>query len=453
MTQIAISPAPQPVPQPPASSSADQTDSGSQDFASTLDNTINQQAEQGKNPPDGAEYKEGGAGNKNNQAESKSPMEGSEELPAGLMLVAAHHLPVKDAAVMQEGSGEVMADKVPLNKPLGKPNAPSLPSELPVQTNEITSGDKENTVNQTRAASIMARKIEQIINQSDEQARAAIKIEPQASQPAVVPANQPAIKVAGSETQEAAVPVAGTLNKATESEQTPKTARIRLDALTGPQEDNLKTVVKSQNNQQANQQALTDNNAVSQGFSTGSSPSSSEQVNNFAQVMNNQVSETAQSSHHSAVKTDSALPANIRETEVMDQVIQRFRVNPRLETAKITMQLSPAELGELKIDVLVKGDSIKASIIAQNQQAQEIIEKNMVKLRTVLEEQGFAIDELVVSGDRENNQSFSPFQQSFSQTGNFDKSDNTNISFELPIDEIEQSIGEQQNAASLNLII
>jgi flagellar hook-length control protein FliK len=63
----------------------------------------------------------------------------------------------------------------------------------------------------------------------------------------------------------------------------------------------------------------------------------------------------------------------------------------------MNLKLHPAELGELKISLVVKEDSLKANIYAQTRQAQEIIEKHLPRLKTILEEQGLVVEDLLVT--------------------------------------------------------
>ena len=109
----------------------------------------------------------------------------------------------------------------------------------------------------------------------------------------------------------------------------------------------------------------------------------------------------------------------VPEKELIDNLVQRFNVNPRLQTSKLTLQLHPAELGQLKIDILVKGDSISANIVAQSQQALETLEKHMNRLRGVLEDQGFNIDtfEITLQADSDNQQNL--FQEHFDSQQQF----------------------------------
>jgi flagellar hook-length control protein FliK len=119
---------------------------------------------------------------------------------------------------------------------------------------------------------------------------------------------------------------------------------------------------------------------------------------------------------HTSVAQPATLPpgAPIPAEEIVNHLVDRFSVNPRLQTSKVSLNLNPAELGAIKIDIIVKGDSIKAHIAAGNQKIQETIEKHMPKLRTVLEQQGFTIEDFQVTQESSTTDSNDFFQQQFS---------------------------------------
>jgi flagellar hook-length control protein FliK len=114
----------------------------------------------------------------------------------------------------------------------------------------------------------------------------------------------------------------------------------------------------------------------------------------------------------------------VSEQEVINQLMQRFQMTTRLQSSKINLRLHPAELGELKIDLTVKEGTIKASVFAQNQHVQEILERNMPKLRATLEQQGFTIDEIVVSFRSETAKEFDLFDGQSARNQNFTFSEN-----------------------------
>ena len=147
----------------------------------------------------------------------------------------------------------------------------------------------------------------------------------------------------------------------------------------------------------------------------------------------------------------------VSEKEMLNTLIQRFNVNPRLQTSKLTMQLHPAELGALKIDLLVKGDSIKANIVAQSQQVLETLEKHLPRLRTVLQDQGFTIDSFEISLDGDGGNQKELFQEHFNsqqQEFAFNKSSSQQAeSFDVLLESTEDSDETDNNDSGINLTV
>lgn len=99
----------------------------------------------------------------------------------------------------------------------------------------------------------------------------------------------------------------------------------------------------------------------------------------------------------------------LQENQIINQVVERFNINRRLETGTITLRLQPAELGNLKLEIWVKRDSISAHIVAANPQVQDILERNIPKLREALAQQGLQLEQLevtVAASDKDNSQLF-----------------------------------------------
>lgn len=84
-------------------------------------------------------------------------------------------------------------------------------------------------------------------------------------------------------------------------------------------------------------------------------------------------------------------------TAVMQQMIDHIRDLPRPLPNRISLQLHPAELGELKINLTMKEGIIRASIVTQTVQAQEILEKQMPKLRGLLAGQDLILDDVRIN--------------------------------------------------------
>ncbi|MBU1568431.1 MAG: flagellar hook-length control protein FliK [Proteobacteria bacterium] len=101
----------------------------------------------------------------------------------------------------------------------------------------------------------------------------------------------------------------------------------------------------------------------------------------------------------------------VHQEEVIRQIAERFQISRRDLDTRVNIQLHPAELGELKINLSVKEGSVRANVFASSQYAQEIIEKNMVRLRTILEGQGFTIGEITVTSKSDTAGDFNLFER------------------------------------------
>ena len=87
----------------------------------------------------------------------------------------------------------------------------------------------------------------------------------------------------------------------------------------------------------------------------------------------------------------------VHDNGLVQQVAENLQLQIQNQETRVKIQLQPAELGKLDINLSVKDGSIKAHVIAQSGQVQELLEKNMAKLKGVLESQGFSIEEILVS--------------------------------------------------------
>jgi flagellar hook-length control protein FliK len=112
-----------------------------------------------------------------------------------------------------------------------------------------------------------------------------------------------------------------------------------------------------------------------------------------------------------------SLPSGITVPEgtVVDQMIAHFSMNRQNESSAINLKLHPQELGELRMEIKVEQDNIKAHIIAQNPQAQEMIDKHLPRLREALEQQGLHLQEIEVTVAANDTAGDERFQQNTGQ--------------------------------------
>jgi flagellar hook-length control protein FliK len=88
---------------------------------------------------------------------------------------------------------------------------------------------------------------------------------------------------------------------------------------------------------------------------------------------------------------------NVIENRIIDHVIQQVSIRSTPEQSSISIRLHPEELGHLKMELVANNETIKAHIHVQTQQVQDIVEKNLARLREGFEQQGLVLDEIEVS--------------------------------------------------------
>lgn len=196
------------------------------------------------------------------------------------------------------------------------------------------------------------------------------------------------------------------------------------------------------NAQGSDQQNSTNNQQLSTTLQQNSSIST-EQPGSFQHVstlMQNALTSQTQNSTNPVTLPSGPV---ISEADVMQQVIDRFQISTRARDTKISLKLHPQELGELKIDLTMKEGYIKANVIVHSQQVHEIIEKNLLKLKTAIENQGFSVEDITVTSESDSVPDFDLFEQQLSNQKNFSpansKTENHN-DFDIALeDAVEQS--------------
>jgi flagellar hook-length control protein FliK len=105
----------------------------------------------------------------------------------------------------------------------------------------------------------------------------------------------------------------------------------------------------------------------------------------------------------------------VPHSQIVNQVTDHFSINRNLESGSVTLRLHPAELGELRMEIKVEQDNIKAHITTHNPQVQDILDRNIPKLREVLEQQGMNLEHIQVTVAADDGGSGQLFQEQFEQ--------------------------------------
>ncbi len=86
----------------------------------------------------------------------------------------------------------------------------------------------------------------------------------------------------------------------------------------------------------------------------------------------------------------------LAESQLVDQVVTHLAGSVDGESGRMRLRLHPAELGSLRLDLMVEGDRVRAHLQAQTHQVQQVLDRYLPQLRDALQQQGLKIDEFRV---------------------------------------------------------
>lgn len=187
---------------------------------------------------------------------------------------------------------------------------------------------------------------------------------------------------------------------------------------------------------------------------TGDGQASPEISTIFGQVLTSSAS-TITSQGTIQGQTVNILPSGniVYDDKVINQINDQFKINGTETQQKINIRLNPVELGELKIEMTMKEDSVKVNVVTQSQQAQEILERNMPKLKAILEEKGLTIEDIMVSQETKTLSEFQLSEQDMGQNQSKQHSsgDDSNYAFSAQFNESIQDITNQTDGISVTI--
>ncbi|MCM1100903.1 MAG: flagellar hook-length control protein FliK [Clostridium sp.] len=83
--------------------------------------------------------------------------------------------------------------------------------------------------------------------------------------------------------------------------------------------------------------------------------------------------------------------------DIMRQIMDYMRIQVKQDMSSLEMQLHPANLGTLQIQVAAKGGVLTANFVTQNEAVKAALESQMVQLRESFEEQGVKVEAIEVT--------------------------------------------------------
>jgi len=93
----------------------------------------------------------------------------------------------------------------------------------------------------------------------------------------------------------------------------------------------------------------------------------------------------------------------VREAEVIDQIVQKARIQYNGETSEVRIKLKPDFLGEVSLRITMEKGLVVARAVVENNQVKHLLESNLDKLKENFKDQGMMFQRLDVSVGQDSN--------------------------------------------------
>lgn len=88
---------------------------------------------------------------------------------------------------------------------------------------------------------------------------------------------------------------------------------------------------------------------------------------------------------------------SMQTEEIMNQIVEYMKINLKADTQSMELQLHPASLGTLNIQIMARDGGLTAHFTAQNETVRAVIETQLIQLKNQFEEQGLKVDAVEVT--------------------------------------------------------
>lgn len=110
---------------------------------------------------------------------------------------------------------------------------------------------------------------------------------------------------------------------------------------------------------------------------------------------------------------------SVKDThEIMNQIVEKIKVDIKPDISEMKLILKPDNLGQLSLKITTENNIITAQFIAENQQVKEVLQANFNNLKDTLQQMGLMVDELSVSVKQQNSEARQQFQQNQEKSKN-----------------------------------
>lgn len=88
---------------------------------------------------------------------------------------------------------------------------------------------------------------------------------------------------------------------------------------------------------------------------------------------------------------------SMQTQEIMNQIVEYMKINVKADTQTMELQLHPASLGTVNVQIVAKDGGLTAHFTTQNETVRAVIETQLIQLKHQFEEQGIKVDAVEVT--------------------------------------------------------
>lgn len=136
--------------------------------------------------------------------------------------------------------------------------------------------------------------------------------------------------------------------------------------------------------------------------------------------------------------------------DIMDQIMDYMKINLKGDVQELELQLHPASLGNVNVQIASKEGAVTAQFTTQNEMVKAAIESQLVQLKEQFAQQGIKVDAVEVTvADYRFEQSFSGKEQEDEGSQKNDKKGSRRINLnELNLDELPEDMDDSDRIAA-----
>lgn len=136
--------------------------------------------------------------------------------------------------------------------------------------------------------------------------------------------------------------------------------------------------------------------------------------------------------------------------DIMNQIMEYMKINLKGDVQELELQLHPASLGSVHVQIASKDGMLTAQFTAQNEVVKAAIESQLVQLKTQFEEQGIKVDSVEVTvGNYQFEQNFSGNEEHPGEKQGAGKKTRRNINLnDMDLDDMPEDMDDSERIAA-----